>query len=419
MTSFATRNIKSLKGIQRSTDPGFIGFWPDETPATKLLKFRDRAFFGDGAEFSGTLLGSQGGFLPSPTDGANWAVRDAILLGASRRGLMAVVGYASNQNSDLGAGKPTENIGVAGFAKGAQATRSSHALYGDLQFEAGTFGYGAELALKNKTGVSFNTDPFLFNFKVAGLWLVPGGDPSYGGAANANVDVGIAFGGSGTLGTQFNRGIVFKEDSINGTDGVTGTGVAISFAKGHELVWRNFGGPALIIRGNNSTGAATVTLESLDSVFRVAGFNGNDIVRMQHTASAVNSTRFINAATGNLVTWEAQGSDAVVGIQIRTVGAGSVRFQSHGSTSFEEFRVGGLNVNPVNFLWAYGSAASAGVATIQAAGADSSVDVYLFPKGTNGRVRFGTFTSSSDVPITGSVEMRDSTGVLRKLAVIA
>ncbi|MDE8670717.1 hypothetical protein PY310_19260 [Pseudarthrobacter sp. H3Y2-7] len=48
----------------------------------------------------------------------------------------------------------------------------------------------------------------------------------------------------------------------------------------------------------------------------------------------------------------------------------------------------------------------------------SNVDLYLLP-GNDGYVRFGTKTASADAPITGFVGIRDSSGVLVKLAVIA
>lgn len=45
-------------------------------------------------------------------------------------------------------------------------------------------------------------------------------------------------------------------------------------------------------------------------------------------------------------------------------------------------------------------------------------DLYLFPK-ANGKVKFGTRVATSDVPITGYIEIKDSANNIRKLAVIA
>jgi hypothetical protein len=55
---------------------------------------------------------------------------------------------------------------------------------------------------------------------------------------------------------------------------------------------------------------------------------------------------------------------------------------------------------------------------LRAEGTAANVDLAFLPKGT-GHVRFGTLTGSSDVPVTGYIEIKDFNGVVRKLAVIA
>jgi len=72
----------------------------------------------------------------------------------------------------------------------------------------------------------------------------------------------------------------------------------------------------------------------------------------------------------------------------------------------------------VNYVAASGGASGSPV-TLQAQGADSSVDLALIPKGTAGRVRFGAFTAQASATIAGYVEIRDAAGALRRLAVIA
>jgi hypothetical protein len=56
--------------------------------------------------------------------------------------------------------------------------------------------------------------------------------------------------------------------------------------------------------------------------------------------------------------------------------------------------------------------------SISASGSDTNIDIALFPKGT-GLVRYGSHTATSDVPITGYIEIKDAAGNTRKLAVIA
>lgn len=56
--------------------------------------------------------------------------------------------------------------------------------------------------------------------------------------------------------------------------------------------------------------------------------------------------------------------------------------------------------------------------TLTLATAAGNGDVLISPNGT-GRLRFGTFTGSADVAVTGSVEIKDAGGTTRKLATIA
>lgn len=55
---------------------------------------------------------------------------------------------------------------------------------------------------------------------------------------------------------------------------------------------------------------------------------------------------------------------------------------------------------------------------IEAYGTDTNLDLRLDAKGT-GRVRFGTRTANADAPITGYIEVKDTGGTVRKLAIIA
>jgi hypothetical protein len=50
-------------------------------------------------------------------------------------------------------------------------------------------------------------------------------------------------------------------------------------------------------------------------------------------------------------------------------------------------------------------------------GSDTNIDLALTPKGT-GNVRFGTYTGTA-LSIAGYIEIKDSGGTVRKLAVVA
>ena len=55
---------------------------------------------------------------------------------------------------------------------------------------------------------------------------------------------------------------------------------------------------------------------------------------------------------------------------------------------------------------------------IRPVGTDTSIDLQLASKGSTGRIRFGTLVANADAPISGYIEIRDTGGTIRKLAVI-
>jgi hypothetical protein len=81
------------------------------------------------------------------------------------------------------------------------------------------------------------------------------------------------------------------------------------------------------------------------------------------------------------------------------------------------FQATAQDVSSVNFLTAV-SRATGSTPRIQCDGSDTNIDLRLSPKGS-GLVQYGTHTASSDVAITGYIEIKDISGATRKLAVIS
>ena len=119
---------------------------------------------------------------------------------------------------------------------------------------------------------------------------------------------------------------------------------------------------------------------------------------VSHTASAVNYVQVTGAATGGVPTISAQGSDTNIAVAINSKGTGGVR----------------LAAQNTDFLFATGGT---GGATLSAGGGSTNVDLLLTPKGT-GNVRFGTYTATVSI-ITGYIEIKDSGGTVRRLAVVS
>lgn len=72
---------------------------------------------------------------------------------------------------------------------------------------------------------------------------------------------------------------------------------------------------------------------------------------------------------------------------------------------------------PVNSLQIYAGATTEAVRLI-ANGTDTNIDISFVPQGS-GVVKYGTHTASADAPISGYITIKDSSGNLRKLAVIS
>jgi hypothetical protein len=137
-------------------------------------------------------------------------------------------------------------------------------------------------------------------------------------------------------------------------------------------------------------------------------------MNISHTASAVNYVQVTGATTGGLPAISAQGSDTDVSLRFNSKGAGGHIFYNGGGAA--QFRVGSVT-SAANFLRANAAIATATPALVSE-GTDTNIDLSLTPKGT-GNVRFGTYTASMALTVQGYIEIKDSGGTIRKLAVIA
>ena len=405
--------IVSSTGTTINPTPG--GFWPDLDPGAQINRTRDRLFVGDAAETTGNRSGTQGGKVPTGAEGASWAGRDATLYSFAQNGNLAVVGFSRSQ--DIVPSQNSASIGVAGFAIGRNAGKSSWAGYFDQQFEVGTQGYGIEIAVKNKEGVDRASNSYFATTGTYGIWMPGGGDATYGGAPTNPNNTAIAIGKGAST---WNRGIVFFSDSLTGSDGTTGFAIAMELGKGHQLLWRQpGGGSGFSLRSDVNSPTGNVSLVANNNNFTMIGTAGTPFMSINTVSGNTDYWSFTGAETNvPTVTARALGSDANVGMAFMTKGVEFIRFNSGGSIVRDDFRIGGVNSVPVNFLHAYGTNAGQGHAVLAGAGTDAAVDVLLQPKGA-GLVRFGTLTANADAPVTGYITIKDAAGNIRKLATIA
>ena len=174
----------------------------------------------------------------------------------------------------------------------------------------------------------------------------------------------------------------------------------------------NTGGVYISARGT----ARAINMSS-GSGQRISFFTGGEgsleQLRVSHTASAVNYVQVTGAATTGTPVISSQGSDSNVYLRLQSKGTGGILFTTGGGTPLQ---INNTN-STANRLEVTGSVAGS-APILSAAGSDTNIDLALTPKGT-GRVQFGTYTANMALTVQGYIEIKDSGGTVRKLAVIA
>jgi len=220
--------------------------------------------------------------------------------------------------------------------------------------------------------------------------------------SDTNIDLNLTTKGTGAVKLNTGSGEQFRVADLGGT--------ADSYiqAKGGSSatagVYLSVGGAARNLYISNGAGSNTR--------FFTNGEGSAEQLRIAHTASAVNYVQVTGGATGVTPVISAQGSDSNVAISLVSKGIAAVSFLTNSSIQFDVY--GG--VTAVNRIRASGSVAGS-APSFSCVGSDTNIDLALTPKGT-GLVRFGTRTATSDVAITGYLEIKDSGGTTRKLAII-
>jgi hypothetical protein len=261
-------------------------------------------------------------------------------------------------------------IGVAAFAVNdyVGGTIAATGLYSTVirqpTANGSTLGMEIDVSNMGATVPLFPSAPFQSGSTI-GIWCATGGEVTEAtppaSPLVASVAIGIVQNDSKVVKTaKFEKGILFHNAAIDGTDGATGIGIAVAFATGHAMQWHN----------NSTQICAEIVAEG--------------------RTQALTNTR-LNFA------------DSALKYQSRVAGK-SLFVVENSATS-------------VNYLGTRPS--DTGVSPfIYVEGDDPDLDFFIVPKGT-GKLKFGGHTPTADAPIAGYMEVKDSGGVIRKLAVIA
>lgn len=319
--SNALRNAATLAAVSTSTDPGgAAAMWPDEDSEARIHRLRDRLFVGAASEATGNRSGAQGGLIPYDTLGAAWAIRDGQLVSVAQQGNMAVVGFSRSEDID-----PAENtsaIGVAGLVIGNNATKTCFGLYSDIQFEDGTYGYGLEIALKNKSGNDETSTPYFLTTGTYGIWMPAGGDDAYGDEATDNNNTALMIGGK--RGWTWNKGIVFQSDGLTGCDGVSGLGIAMELGAFQAVRWMTPGNnTAGLIRSTATSASAETSIDMSNNAMIFRGTSNANLFKLIHNSGGVDALQIENSASG-APSLTAFGSSTDIDVTLAPKGAGNV-----------------------------------------------------------------------------------------------
>jgi hypothetical protein len=321
---------------------------------------------------------------PNGTIGGNgvnlWRLYDRVLIGDANKGYNGQLNSGNTWTTDYGVGyfqsfsqtASFSSFGGIGIAAASQSidvpsgndasigigscginnninSKSAWAYYGQavqVLNSGGTFTSGMEL---NTCTEKNSDDPNPYNIS-SGIniphthWIGVGGEyPQTVSAICKPISAGIIFASNsyrnavaGT-GNLFRRGIVFQSDSILGTDGNTGKGIAISFAKGHSIEWdflfsgftyrgarirsdvQSISNPTGLVFNNNG-----VNFVKIDS--DVTSSTENKLLRIDPIQNAVNNIVFKASESGNPLEIIAEGSDANIDITIAPKNGGVLKY---------------------------------------------------------------------------------------------
>lgn len=249
---------------------------------------------------------------------------------------------------------------------------------------------------------------------------------------NADATVGLDFytGGSGnmTFSSDNASTTLFKMNRVASgvnhletTVGIAGNGAILAAAgvsTNIPILITPKGAANIVTTGVEVTGTTVPTDTGMyHSASGTLSFATNGAKQFGATGSASN-VNYINlqgSTTGSSVFMSTAGSDTNAGFILSSKGTGalSLRTNSGGTVGLQIVDV----ASAVNHLQ-INAAITGSAPSISASGTDTNVDLKLTPQGT-GVVEFGAFTVLGAETLSGYITIKDNTGTLRKIGVIA
>jgi hypothetical protein len=254
----------------------------------------------------------------------------------------ANIGIHGSARSFGGAGTAGEaDIGIASFGYNdiIGGLQGVWGLYSTVINESGVLGptHGMEIDVANMgaTVPIWPATPFMQGL-TSGAWICSGGEstePSAGGSPGAaSVGIAIIQNDSQVVKTaSFEKGIVFHNNAILGTDGATGIGIAIAFATGHSMQWYNNSNQlcAEIVATGRTLANTGFRMDFTDTGIRFEDrITGAFSLAITKPAVPANGLSISGSEAGSPIIVSAQGSDTNIDLVIAAKGTGVLDFRN-------------------------------------------------------------------------------------------
>jgi hypothetical protein len=289
-------------------------------------------------------------FLATPTGGAE--VGPMVGTTMSVLSINGQFGFVSgSRTSDNTTPNSSNTIGIASYAINDDTTSGSNAwaYYGEARRLSGVndlVTFCCEFDVSNQ-GSLVQPNPYgQYPGETVSIQVGSGVGVTLPGAQDTST--GIALQGNPT---KFCAGILFSANSIRGTDGVTGAGDAIVFAKGHTLSWYSAdGNETSKVQGNISDFTKATVLEFNDTGFTVQGPGGGNLLVVPPVAGSVNFLSLTGAPAGGPVGVTAGGADTNVDLALVAKGAGYIAVTTPTATAATAGASGAVPAQVVGYL---------------------------------------------------------------------
>lgn len=306
--------------------PASNNFWPDVHPDAKVHRMNDRMFLGAATKNDGKITSAIN------SDNKDWLeqIRGSTM-NNTQLGVISTIGQCAilgaSRTSDFGAEGSMGCIGLQGWAINDNTThlQTAYGAYLEVRRNVGAGRtHGFELDVVNYgSAVSIQPYDMFQQGLTVGGWIASGGE-----IATTRASAALAIINNGST---WEKGIVFHSIALEGSNGITGAGVAIEMAKGHVVRWMfGSGSQGASVASSVSNSAAEQSLQFSDLGTLIRNSESKSMLQVEVSNTFVNGILVSPSNPGFGVSLSAQGDDANIDFRITPKGTG--RFHLSGVT---------------------------------------------------------------------------------------